>query len=176
MSIEQIGSTLIGLTKIPAGAPLQRRQRERTAVAMVLAQIAPECVLSHNSDGAPILASERGSLNISISHSQRLAAVAIDPQRTIGIDAEEWRPALDRVKTRFLTNGELGWVDTPEALLKAWTVKEAVYKAAGRRLLTSQEIEIAPNWEMAAADGCDYSLEYIKIGTTQVTLGVRMLK
>ncbi|MCD8387814.1 MAG: 4'-phosphopantetheinyl transferase superfamily protein [Bacteroidales bacterium] len=145
--------------------PLSRRQREREAVGRILEEIAaPGATVEHNADGAPIV---KGIPYISITHSQRLAAVATSDTGPVGIDAEEWRSALERVKTRFLSAEELEWCDD---LLLAWTIKEAVYKASGIKGLTGPEISISPDYASAFAAGITYKITTYMEGPTRISI------
>lgn len=84
--------------------------------------------LGHDVNGAPLIIGR--DINISISHSRADAVVALDSSRRVGIDTETWRDQLTRVAGKFLSPAELQVYTTPRLLLRAWTVKEAVYKAA----------------------------------------------
>lgn len=99
----------------------------RKAVGQLLKRAAGQSSrLLHDPDGAPLLAD--GSMHISISHSPHYCAIATDTSRRIGIDIEEPRmEQLARVKRKFLTPEEL---NSDIDLLTAWTIKEAVFKAA----------------------------------------------
>ncbi len=169
VAIKEIADIKIGIIEIPSGAPLKRRQREREAVQEILKALFPYPMeLCHNADGAPIIA----NIPISITHSQRLAIVAVNlkSSQPIGIDAEEYRSALERVKTRFLNPKELEWIVDKEDLLRAWTVKEAVYKAAGIRLLTGPEIAIDHSWESAMVGNSTFQLFSFTYNNTVVSL------
>lgn len=100
----------------------------RNAVANLIAsRLGPQVRLLHDPEGAPLLAGS--NLNISVSHSRNFAAIMLHPSLRCGIDIEEPRPAqLERVRTKFLSPAEQ--VSTLN-LLRAWTAKEAVFKAAG---------------------------------------------
>lgn len=168
ISTLQIGSVTIGYCPIPEGETLTRRQRERAAVSNILEALLPGAQLAHNQDGAPLVE----GVNISITHSQKLAAVAISSNAPVGIDAEEYRPALQRVKTRFLSPEELLWIKEDQDLLKAWTTKEAVYKALGIRVLTGPEIAIDPDFRSATAQTRLFSLHHFQIDSTLITLAI----
>ena len=73
---------------------------------------------------------------LSLSHADGLA-IAIGtpvPDARIGIDIEELRPVNQRMARWFLNDPELDWlaqqdrVDRNAALIRLWTVKEAVFK------------------------------------------------
>ncbi len=106
-----------------------RRCLERaTTIAVLRNLMGPAVSLMHDPDGSPILNGRHEY--ISISHSLKDVAVAIDPERRAGIDTETWREQLSRVAGKYLSETERKEYCTPELLLRAWTVKEAVYKAA----------------------------------------------
>lgn len=109
---------------------LGKAENQRIAVARLLEGMpgAP-CRLAHNPDGAPFLLDSR--LEISISHSRHFAAVAWSEHHRPGIDVEEPRPEqLGRVARRYLTPAEFEHYSSESAaLLKAWTLKEAAFKA-----------------------------------------------
>lgn len=111
-----------------------RRSRETATVAMITGHLlGPEAEIRHNADGSPFLADGTGR-SISVSHSMWFAAVAVSDRGSVGIDIEAWRDQLLRVAPRVLSPREQQhYCSTPMLLLKAWTMKEAVYKAAGIR-------------------------------------------
>lgn len=104
-----------------------RQARERAAVAALLAHACGSgLTLAHRPDGAPYVP-ERPEIYISVSHSWHYAAIALAPY-PVGIDVEEPRGQLLRVAPRVLSEAELSSCAAPDALLEAWTVKEALYK------------------------------------------------
>ncbi|MDE6265897.1 MAG: 4'-phosphopantetheinyl transferase superfamily protein [Muribaculaceae bacterium] len=126
------------------GLPDDSRLREQLVTTLLLRRCLGDRAadsLRHDADGAPFLADS--GLNISISHSRHEVAVGWSPTVRIGIDAESPRPALQRVAPRFLTPRERRHYTTLPHLLRAWTIKEAVYKAMHIKDLTSQQIELS---------------------------------
>ena len=114
---------------IEAGAQ-NRRRREEAAIDRLVERIAPGKKLVHEEYGAPLL--EGSSVSVSVSHSRRFAALAwADRPISVGVDIEEMRPGqLERVAGRFLAAEEVDFYGaSPERLLRAWTLKEAAYKA-----------------------------------------------
>ena len=106
-----------------------RRKREIVARHLIIKDIWGESVnITHDENGAPLLCGVDGY--ISISHSATEIAVAYNPLHNIGIDIENWREQLTKVKSRFLSQGEMNIYNTPQLMLKAWTLKEAIYKVA----------------------------------------------
>ncbi|MCX4369513.1 4'-phosphopantetheinyl transferase superfamily protein [Muribaculaceae bacterium Isolate-042 (Harlan)] len=114
-----------------------RREAEREAVAgLVAAAFVPEARLMHKESGAPYILTGDGCdtlHSVSISHCSDTAMLAVAPEGTaIGIDCEHFRKALRNVAPRVLSADEMpGWTASDTLLLRAWTIKEAVYKAAG---------------------------------------------
>lgn len=99
--------------------------------------------IDHTPSGAPLLEGEH--TRISITHTGHLLAVAslpktpeadltcFSPRTAMGIDAERAdREQVLRIRDRFLSPEEQALVaaDDVEANVVAWTVKEALYKAA----------------------------------------------
>lgn len=118
--------------KLIANVKSTSRQTEIITVHQLLAEmLGPDITLCHNSDGSPYI--ENSNINISISHCKGMVAIATHPDLKIGLDIERWRDTLQRVKSKFLSDEEAKLYNTPQLLLTAWTIKEAVYKAAGHK-------------------------------------------
>lgn len=165
----QIGQTTVLATAIPAASGderLTRRQREKEAVQRLQQAFPGGMQIGHAADGAPVIAEGY----VSVTHSQRVAAVAVDPSRAIGIDAEEWRDALRRVGDKFLSPTEREWITADADLLLAWTIKEAVYKAAATPKPALTEIECLPGMRRAVTSRQQFALESWMMGDTQFTL------
>ena len=93
------------------------------------------CVLK-DSFGKPYL--QNSDKKISLSHSgKNIAAVISD--KNIGIDIQNISPKVDLIKKKFLTEKELEFGIDPEILNLMWTIKEAVYKAYGKKKLSFKE-------------------------------------
>lgn len=103
------------------------RSRERRAVAALAGAAFGGAEILHHPDGAPYVEGHP-EVHISVSHSTRLAVLAVAPV-PVGVDIEEPRTALRRVAARFLTEAELEVYAAPADLLRAWTLKEAAFKA-----------------------------------------------
>lgn len=145
----------------------------RSAVAEILSRELPADVrLVHDPDGAPLLTGT--DLHISISHSRRFAAVALHPRLRIGVDIEEERPQqLQRVAERFLSPRDLElW---SRDLLGAWTIKEAVYKAAGQPGLGLASIDISRPGVAQLPDGRRFVVETTRTDDYALTLARPML-
>lgn len=146
------GSTRVVFEDIAVGDRTDRRSRETAAVRSILDRLyGPGCELGHDACGAPCLPGNPGT-SISISHSQSVAAVAVDARRYIGIDTEELRAGqLERIKSRYLSPAEQADWTTPHDLLTAWCIKEAAYKAACA----------ISNGAVAGRPGLDYTRDFV---------------
>lgn len=102
------------------------REAEKAAVArMVSETFGPDIRLEHNDDGSPYV--DIPGIEISISHC-RTCAVLVTGSSPLGVDVETDRAQLARVAPRVLSQAELDIYS--QRLVEAWTLKEALYKAA----------------------------------------------
>ncbi|MCM1222661.1 MAG: 4'-phosphopantetheinyl transferase superfamily protein [Lachnospiraceae bacterium] len=163
-----VGTTTICLVEIESAAAesgrTSRREREKAAVRLAAENLGVE--IGHAPDGAPTCE----GYSISVTHSQDLAAVAIDPARRIGIDAETWREALRRTRPKYLSEREIGIYADESSMLWAWTVKEAVYKSAPAPKPFMSEIECDKEASTATAHGHSYTAESWMEGNDRLTL------
>lgn len=120
-----------------------------------------------------------GKYQVSVSHSGKFSAAIISNKTRVGIDIEMIKERIDRVKERFLTEGEMEMVEadyTLEKLTVCWGAKESLYKLYGNPELDFQkDILIEPfvlpgtgkgecKAIVTASDGRkDYTLFYEKI-------------
>ncbi|MBQ2046988.1 MAG: 4'-phosphopantetheinyl transferase superfamily protein [Muribaculaceae bacterium] len=160
-----------------------RRKREIIARHLIIKDIWGESVnITHDENGAPLLCGVDGY--ISISHSATEIAVAYNPLHNIGIDIENWREQIIKVKSRFLSPQEMNIYTTPQLMLKAWTLKEAIYKVAqspGISLANDIMLPLAPNETIAKVNTCDgirdiQTHEIISTPSRCVTLAFPLLK
>ncbi len=112
---------------------VSRSEREVSAVMKLLRHAfgadAVIC-LTHSDSGAPRMTVDGETWNISISHSRERACIALDRHHKIGIDLEEWRDQLLKVRSKYLTPDEdVEWGVSHDKLLQAWMAKEAAFKA-----------------------------------------------
>jgi len=109
-----------------------KRQREKAAERLLLCHAMGHPVtLSHTPQGAPVVDGLE-DLNISITHTMHLVALALNDSAVIGLDAElADRQQVLRVRDKFLNAGEQQFIspDNQQAHIIAWTAKEAVIKA-----------------------------------------------
>ena len=113
----------------------ERCHAERAAVdALICEAFAGAEVprLEHHSSGAPCLAGV--DVTVSVSHCSEGVCVALGYSGVnVGIDAESSNRGgqLRRVAGKFLSREQMDvWGVDESSLLRAWTIKEAIYKAA----------------------------------------------
>lgn len=108
--------------------------------------------------GKPFLADEKSSLGLrfNMSHSNRLALIAIARDREVGVDLEFMRPdfATKDVAEHFFSKSETEVLASfpfelrTEAFFNCWTRKEAYIKARGEGLscpLAAFDVSLAPD-------------------------------
>lgn len=128
IDVRHIGPVVLYTCQLPPAAT--RREAELAAVQSLLCEAFPDgLLLEHAPSGAPVLAGR--TERISISHSRSRAALAVCEGAPVGVDTETARGQLARVAPRVLSEAELAeYGSVPGGLLTAWTLKEAIYKAA----------------------------------------------
>ena len=103
-------------------------KRQFLASRKLIALVDPDLRVSYKDD-IPFLSDNR---NISISHSDNLATILISEKKGIGIDIERINKKVHSIKSKFLNQKEMNYLRGDEEtrhLTKAWTAKEAIYKA-----------------------------------------------
>lgn len=118
-----------------------RRKKEWLTVRWLLQQLMglPTPEIRYEATGKPFLSS--GVQHISITHSAKIVAIALHPTQQTGVDVEEISTRADRVKHRFLSEGELAMVANAQQqdyhflLSLFWSTKECMYKWYGKKRL-----------------------------------------
>jgi len=165
-----IGTTMVAMSEISDGSRGTHRERERKAVSEIVSRVLGEgAEVEHDLHGAPKV--NLSNVNISVSHSFTVAAVAFDSVRPVGIDIEQWRPQLRRIAERFLTESELAREVTDDALLRAWTAKEATFKVAGVPELMLRDIEYRDN--VCRAANSEFAIWHYREGDNLLAVSVR---
>lgn len=139
MILADTPSYIIYITAIeqsPLGRRHRRREREEAAVAALVAEaFGHNAVRRHDAAGAPVIyiGDSEADCRISLSHSPHYAVLAVGRRASdIGIDIEEPRASLAKVTGRILSDDEQRRCLNDNDCLHAWTLKEALYKAARR--------------------------------------------
>jgi 4'-phosphopantetheinyl transferase len=101
--------------------------------------------------GKPALADPPDGVQVSLSHSGRLAVLALAGRRRVGVDLQ-WLPAAvdpTRMATRYYPAGEAGWVtlagsadERARRFGQLWARKEACVKVAGGRLVPGLRLAV----------------------------------
>ena len=103
-------------------------KRQFLASRKLIALVDPDLRVTYKND-MPFLSDNR---NISISHSESIATILISEKKGIGIDIERINKKVHSIKSKFLNQKEINYLRGDEEtrmLTKAWTAKEAIYKA-----------------------------------------------
>ena len=75
---------------------------------------------------------DQSDYHISLSHSFPFVAAIISHKKSVGIDLERFGRQVEKIGPRYLSAEEWNrWQDSHSDLTKAWTCKEAIYKAMG---------------------------------------------
>ena len=148
---------------------MSRREREKAAVGQLVSRVlGVDVTISHREDGSPVAVGFAGE--VSISHSRDYVAVATHPRMRIGVDIEQPRAQLVRVRAKFVADEET--FESLDELLHAWTAKEAVYKAAGQRGLSLTEIVVDIARGTATARGRRYSVSFSRYGEAVIATAI----
>ena len=103
-------------------------KRQFLASRKLIALVDPDLRVTYKND-MPFLSDNR---NISISHSESIATILISEKNGIGVDIERINKKVHSIKSKFLNQKEINYLRGDEEtrmLTKAWTAKEAIYKA-----------------------------------------------
>lgn len=132
----------------------EQARRERLSVLALVQTLFEEPVhIGHHENGAPYI--ENDSTRISITHTNRFAAVIIHPSEEVGIDIESIKRDFTAVEKRALSPEERDDLmdkeeDDPEKMVERntqlaiyWCAKEALYKRMGRNNVDfSEDMEV----------------------------------
>lgn len=154
-----IGNIRVAMCTLAPG--VRHVTARRQAADTLVAAIAGGAVLHHRPDGAPYL--DNGALYVTVTHTRRLAAVAVAPH-PVGIDIDDERPRLAEVTARVTTPADVA-LPTP---LHTWTAKEAAFKCAATlpqppAVISAVTVTAA---DAATCDGMDMSLYFRTLGTS----------
>ena len=107
-------------------------------------------VIEYKENGKPFFADHHEE--ISISHSGKLAAIALHTGNTPGVDAEEIHARIHKIANRFINNEEQAYLKEAiltEQLCTIWAAKEVLYKTHPEGLLSFKENLFISPFEMA---------------------------
>lgn len=107
---------------------------QHLAVKMLINHVFPDTrgEYMHRQSGAPYIRGNE-NVNLSITHTRGIAAIAVNDCMPVGIDVEQVSNRVVRVLPRVAHQSEIRTLNVnenlPEAYTTAWTAKEAIYKA-----------------------------------------------
>lgn len=116
-----------------------RRRKEFLAVRALLIELSEGCLpeVRYDDNGRPWLKDGR---QVSFSHTDGYAVVLMSENGEVGVDIERRTDRVAKVAHMFLREDE--HMPTVEAMLVAWSAKEAVYKLFSPQKLTFQEMKV----------------------------------
>lgn len=105
-------------------------------------------------NGKPQVDGPRSGIEVNLSHSGGLSAIALSTERPVGVDVQIIAPSMDVAamarryysaqETRFVLSGAAA--DSPEVrsirFTRLWARKEAMVKAAGARLMRGMPVSV----------------------------------
>ena len=113
------------------------------ATRKMLALENSDYIITYDLDGKPSLNSE---FNISISHSNEIAALVVSNKKIIGLDVQFKESKILNIQNKFLNKFEklnIGGDPSIDILTMIWTSKESIYKAIGLKGVSfSENIQI----------------------------------
>ena len=118
----------------------------------LIALVDPDLRMSYKDD-MPFLSDNR---NISISHSGEMVAILISKDNGIGVDIERITEKVNLVKSKFLNQKEINYLSNDEEtrnLTRAWTAKEAIYKAVRKPGIIFSENILLEEFDNEAKSG-----------------------
>ena len=106
-----------------------KRLIEKQMVRHMLKKIMPNHKIRYHENGQPYL--EPFDKFVSVSHSFPYAVLAIS-EKKIGVDIEQVKDRIDKIKHKFLHPKEIDWLSRAESgiehLTAIWCIKEALFK------------------------------------------------
>ena len=106
-----------------------KRLIEKQMVRHMLKKILPNHKIRYHENGQPYL--EPFDKFVSVSHSFPYAVLAIS-EKKIGVDIEQVKDRIDKIKLKFLHPKEIDWLGRVESgiehLTAIWCIKEALFK------------------------------------------------
>jgi len=127
-------------------------QRQFLASRKLIGLISPDLKVSYK-ENIPILSDNR---NISISHSGEMVAILISKDNGIGVDVERISEKVNSIKSKFLNQKELHYLSGDQETIKltrAWTAKEAIYKALRKPGIIFSENILLEEFDSEAKSG-----------------------
>ena len=151
-----------------------KRRLEIAATRLLLKNtFGNDALLLHTEQGAPFIETYSG--NISSSHSKDTVYIAFSTLHRVGVDIQYWSESLARVTSKYLSDREAEEINISDrqSLLKAWTVKEAVYKLLGIKDLSLKSIDtLRDDVSTVMHCGTTYQIKIHTITTDDFSLAI----
>ncbi len=111
-----------------------KRKKEFVATRILKHQLFSFQEIKYEAHGAPYFDDDN---YISISHAPNLVGIACNSSYQIGFDIELIKPKITTIYHKFVTELEETFIDVKNIieLTATWSLKETLYKLAGRNLL-----------------------------------------
>tara|TARA_R110002072_G_scaffold20688_4_gene74863 strand:+ start:21823 stop:22452 length:630 start_codon:yes stop_codon:yes gene_type:complete len=125
------------INKVKSFASVSRRM-EFVATRVLKHTFFGDKLIEYNLIGAPYI---EGLGFISISHTHKMVAIALNESYKIGLDLESPRDSILSVSSKFLSPEEKQNFNVTNRLevTKIWSAKETLYKLAGRKKIIFKE-------------------------------------
>ena len=127
-------------------------RKQFLASRKLIALVDPDLKVSYKDD-IPFLSNNR---SISISHSEEMVAILISKESGIGVDVEKINKKVDSIKSKFLNQKEISYLSgdgETRNLTRAWTAKEAIYKALRKPGIIFSENILLEEFDSEAKSG-----------------------
>jgi len=126
-------------TEIIENTKLDKRKLEKLSQASLLQKAEIDYdLLFYSSNGKPKL---KNGKHLSFSHSEKLSSLLID-DNNCGLDLEYPSDKIIRISQKFINEDEEMIMKDNENLYWTWSIKEAIYKYFGERVLFKEHIQI----------------------------------
>ena len=120
-----------------------KRLIEKQMVRHMLKKIMPNHKMRYHENGQPYL--EPFDKFVSVSHSFPYAVLAIS-EKKIGVDIEQVKDRIDKIKHKFLHPTEIDWLGRVEPgiehLTAIWCIKEALFKIHSSKQWSFEEFYV----------------------------------
>jgi phosphopantetheinyl transferase len=160
-----------------------KRRKEFVATRLLKHQLFGYQEIEYRIHGAPFI---NDCAYISVSHANNIVGIASNNKHEIGFDIECITDRTKNIFPKYLNDFEMELFDTRSAfdLTLAWSLKESMYKLAGRKLIDFKKdlLLLEKKDDLVRAKICDpdkelfLDLDYFQVGNNIVTINKNELK
>ena len=126
-----------------------KRLIEKQMVRHMLRKILPNHKIRYHENGQPYL--EPFDKFVSVSHSFPYAVLAIS-EKKIGVDIEQVKDRIDKIKHKFLHPTEIDWLSRAESgiehLTAIWCIKDALFKIHSSKQWSFKEFYVVDEFSL----------------------------